>query len=236
MKITHTPPPRANDPEGNDWFATATPLAYNVASTGHSGYFANGFTDTYDYWKLVPPATDSIYVHVWSDSTLDVDLIAYGPDTTSSLVYDGRYGTYSRLGISATAGLTYYFRVNRFSGTAGSYSIIATRSSLATGVGKNKELSLIPRDLVLEQNYPNPFNPSTVVQYGLPASERVRITIISLLEQEIAELANTVQTPGSYRVVWNGKDQQGKDMPSGIYMIRLQAGSTQHVKKAMLVR
>jgi hypothetical protein len=236
LKITHTPPLRANDPEGNDWFASATSLAYNVASTGHSGYFANGSTDNYDYWKLVAPATDSIYVHVWSDSTLDLDLIAYGPDTTSSLVSDARYGTYSRVGIKATAGLTYYFRVNRFSGTAGSYSIVATRSSVTTGVEKNTEISSIPRDLFLEQNYPNPFNPSTVIQYGLPASERVRITIFSLLGQEIAELANTVQSPGSYRVVWNGRDQQGKDMPSGIYLIRLQAGSTQLVKKAMLVR
>ncbi len=236
LKIIHTPPPRANDPEGNDWFATATPLAYNVASTGHSGYFANGFTDTYDYWKLVAPATDSIYVHVWSDSTLDVDLGAYVQDTTSSIVFDGRYGTYSRAGIKATAGQICYFRVNKFTGTPGSYSIIATRSSLAVGVEKQTDLALIPRDLILEQNYPNPFNPSTSIQYGLPDREQVRITIFSLLGQEIAELINTVQAPGNYRVVWNGKDQQGKEMPSGLYLIRLQTGNNQLVKKAMLLK
>jgi hypothetical protein len=140
------------------------------------------------------------------------------------------------VGIKATAGLTYYFRVNRWSGTAGSYYINATRASLAVGVEKNKDAAVVPRELVLEQNYPNPFNPSTSIQYGLPESEHVRITIYSLLGQEIAELANTLQSPGSYRVVWNGKNQQGRDMPSGIYIIRLQAGSTQLAKKAMLVR
>ena len=117
LKVIHTPPARANDPEGNDWFGYATPLSFNVASTGHMGYLANGFTDAYDYWKLVAPATDSIYVHVWSDSTIDLDLTAYGPDTTSSILYDGRYGTYSRVGIKATAGVTYYFRVYGFAGS-----------------------------------------------------------------------------------------------------------------------
>jgi hypothetical protein len=236
LKITHTPPVRANDPEGNDFFTYATPLSFNVASTGHMGYSANGFTDTYDYWKLVAPTTDSIYVHVWSDSAIDLDLTAYGPDTTSSTVYDGRYGTYSRVGIKATAGLTYYFRVYGFSGTAGSYSIIATRSSLAVGVEKNKDVALIPQELVLEQNYPNPFNPSTTIHYDLPESQHVKVMIFSLLGQEIAELANAVQSPGSYRVVWNGRDHQGVEMPSGVYLIRLQAGDKQIVKKAMLVR
>jgi hypothetical protein len=236
MKITHTPPSRANDLEGNDWFRYAAPLAYNVTSTGHMGYFAAGFTDYYDYWKLVATATDSVYVHVSSDTTVDLDLTAFGSDTTSSITTDGEYGIYSRVGIRATAGSTYYFRVNRWSGTAGSYSIIATRSSLAVGVEKNTDVAIIPRELVLEQNYPNPFNPSTFVQYGLPESERVRIIVFSLLGQEIAELTNAVQSPGIYRVVWNGKDRQGKGVPSGVYLIRLQAGTTQLVKKAMLVR
>jgi hypothetical protein len=236
MKITHTPATRTNDLEGNDSYAAATPLTYNVMSTGHMGYFSNGFTDYYDYWKVVAPATDSMYVHVWSDTTIDLDLVAMAPDTISSLSYDPRYGTYSRVGFRATQGLTYSFRVNRYSGTAGSYTIIATRSPVTTGVENSSNIAVVPRELVLAQNYPNPFNPSTLIQYGLPESEHVKITIFSLLGQEIDELANTVQSPGTYRVVWNGKDKRGKDMPSGVYLIRLQAGSTQLVKKAMLVR
>jgi hypothetical protein len=236
MKIAHTPPPRLNDPEGNDWFASATSLSFNLASTGQIGYSGNGFTDANDYWKLVAPTTDSIYVHVWSDTTIDLDLTAFGPDTSSSLMYDGRYGSYSRVGIKTTAGVTYYFRVYRWAGAAGSYSIIATRSPVTTGVQKNSASELVPRELVLDQNYPNPFNPSTNVQYGLPETEHVRIMIFSLLGQEIAELANSVQSPGTHHTVWNGKDRQGKDVPSGIYLIRLQAGSNQLVKKAMLLR
>ena len=236
MTLTHTPPPRPNDVGGNDWFSTATAFTYGVSSSGHMGYSANGVRDTRDLWKLVAPATDSIYVHVWSDATIDVDVSAYASDTTSSVTSDAGYGVYSRVGIKATAGSTYYFKVNYWSGTAGSYSISANRSYIATGIEQNTKNKLVPLELALEQNYPNPFNPSTTIRYDLPETQHAKITVFSLLGQEIAELVNMTQSPGSYRVVWNGKDQQGKDMPSGMYLIRLQAGSSQLVRKAMLVR
>jgi hypothetical protein len=236
LKIIHTPPVRTIDPEPNDWFGSASNLTFNVPATGHLGYFSNGSTDIYDCWKLVAPATDSIYVHVWSDTTIDLDITAYGPDTTSSLLYDGRYGTYSRVGIKASAGATYCFKLNRWSGSAGSYWITASRASTTVGVEKNATVEVIPQELLLEQNFPNPFNPTTSIQYGLPALQRVRITIFSLLGQEIADLVDADQSPGSYRVVWNGKDRQGKQMPSGTYLIRLQAGNTQLVRKAIMLR
>ena len=236
LRVAHTPPLRANDPEGNDWFTSASSLTYNVAANGHLGYMANGSTDNNDYWKLVAPATDSIYVHVSSDSTLELDLSAYGTDTTSALSYDGRYGTYSRVGFKATAGVTYYFKVFRYSGTAGGYSITASRSSVAVGIEKAAELTTIPRELMLEQNYPNPFNPSTTIRYGLAEESRVRLSVYSLLGQEIAVLVNSIQPPSLYSVVWNGRDHQGSDVPSGMYVIRLQAGDRQMVKKAMLIR
>ena len=236
LRITYTPPVRANDVEGNDWFASATTLAFNTAGTGHLGYYSNSYADLRDVWRLVAPSSDSIYVHVSSDSTVDLDLTVYAPDSVSYITSDSRYGTYSRVGIKPTTGAAYYFKVNLWTGTAGAYSIIASRSFLAVGVEKTSDERLVPTQLTLDQNYPNPFNPTTTIRYGLPETQNVRITIFSLLGQEIAELINAMQSPGSYRVVWNGKDKQGKDMPSGIYLIRLQAGSTQLVKKAMLVR
>jgi hypothetical protein len=236
LRITYTPPVRANDVEGNDWFASATTLAFNTAGTGHLGYYSNSYADLRDVWRLVAPSSDSIYVHVSSDSTVDLDLTVYAPDSVSYITSDSRFGTYSRVGIKPTTGAAYYFKVNLWTGTAGAYSIIASRSFLAVGVEKTSDERLVPTQLTLDQNYPNPFNPTTTIRYGLPETQNVRITIFSLLGQEIAELINAMQSPGSYRVVWNGKDKQGKDMPSGIYLIRLQAGSTQLVKKAMLVR
>jgi hypothetical protein len=244
LRVTHTPPVRANDVEGNDWFATATTLAFNATSTGHLGYYSAGYTDARDLWRLVAPSSDSIYVHAFSDSTLDIDVTAYAPDSTLYITSDSRSGTYSRVGIKPTAGATYYFRASLWTGTAGAYSIIATRSFLAVGVEQIRDEKLVPTQLTLDQNYPNPFNPSTTIRYGLPESQNVRISVFSLLGQEVAVLVNGIQAPSTYTVVWNGKDLRGVDLPSGIYFIRLQAssisgaqsGEKQIVKKAMLVR
>jgi hypothetical protein len=236
LTINHTPPTRANDVDGNDSYSSATPLTFGTASTGHLGYYANGSTDNQDYWRLVAPSADSIYVHVTSDTTIDLDLTAYGTDGTSSIVFDGRYGAYSRVGIKPTAGSTYYFKVNRWGGTAGSYSIVAVRSSVPTSVEVISHEQLLPTELTLAQNYPNPFNPTTTIRYGLPKEGRVRIAVYSILGQEVAVLQDGVQSAAYYSVVWNGKSSHGIEVPSGIYLIRLQAGDRQIVKKAVLIR
>ena len=75
-----------------------------------------------------------------------------------------------------------------------------------------------------------------MIRYGLPERLQVHVAIYSLLGQLVTELVDASQSPGLYSVVWNGKDHRGKDMSSGTYLIRLQAGGTQLVKKALLVR
>jgi|GEM_PF-1390159 len=244
MKVIHTPPSRNNEGEGNDSPSTATSLAYGVVSTGHIGYYSNGTTDTEDYWKLISPSSDSIYVQVATDSPVDVNISIYDSDGTTYLNGDGRAGVYSIAGFKPVAGRTYYVRIYRWTGDGGSYTILATKSSVSVGIEELSEKANIPRQLVLDQNYPNPFNPSTTIRYGLPESQNVRISVFSVLGQEIAVLVNGVQAPSTYTVVWNGKDRHGVDLPSGIYIIRMQAssisggqsGEKQIVKKAMLVR
>ena len=236
LSVTQNSPARANDQEGNEWFKNASALNYNVASTGHLGYYSNGTTDGQDIWRLVAPSTDSLYVHVTSDSTLDLDVTVYATDTLTYINSDSRYGTYSRVGIKPATGTAYYVKVYKWQGTAGSYSIVASKSYIAVGVGKQTSEANIPRDLTLEQNYPNPFNPTTTIRYGLPEQTRVRISVYSILGQEVAVLVNAAQAPSTYTVSWNGKNNTGIDMPSGMYIIRLQAGEKQIVRKAMLVR
>jgi hypothetical protein len=238
MTILFTPCDKAGELEPNDWFGAADQLTLNTLISGHMGFYAYARNDYYDFWKITAPATDSLYVHVTSDPSLEVNLAAWGPDTAinSYIALDNRAGIYSRVGVKATAGLTYYFRVDRIFTLPSWYTIIATRSSSAVSVEENTQAKVIPTILALEQNYPNPFNPGTTIRYDLPESQNVKITVYSLLGQEIAELVNAVQSPGSYRVQWNGKDRLGHDMPSGIYPVRMLAGNSQLVKKAMLVR
>jgi hypothetical protein len=235
LKISATSPIRSNDVEGNDWFAQTSTLTYNLSSSGHLGYYSGGTTDTQDYWKLIAPSTDSVYFHVWSDSTLELDMYAYSADTSSMIINDGSSGTYSRVGIKTTAGASYYIRVYRWGGTAGSYTITSTRTA-TTDVARTAQGIFVPKELTLDQNYPNPFNPTTAIRYGVPEHVLVRVSVYSILGQEVALLANGIQTPATYTVTWNGRDKNGNEAPSGTYFLRLQAGEKQIVRKALLVR
>ncbi len=77
----------------------------------------------------------------------------------------------------------------------------------------------LPETFTLEQNYPNPFNPSTTIRYGLPSGGSVRLTIRSLLGQEVRTLvAGEEQGPGYYEVVWDGLDDRGRSTASGVYL------------------
>ncbi len=97
----------------------------------------------------------------------------------------------------------------------------------------------MPVGFVLLQNYPNPFNPETrIVFYVSPeaARQRVVLEIYDLLGRLVAVLFDREAAPGRYEVVWNGKDLRGHEVPSGIYVYRLQAGQMEVAKRMVLLR
>jgi len=234
LTITHDVPVRSNDVEGNDSYTMATTLNYGISTSGHIGYYANGFTDTQDFWKVVAPSSDSIYVHVTSDSTLDLDLTAYDPSGTTILTSDGRSGIYSRVGIKPISGSTYYFRVYRWQGSAGSYSIIASRSSVVSV--EQLEDPAVPTQFAVHQNFPNPFNPTTTIQFDLPGVTDVKLRIYNLMGQEVRGMEFSSLGSGFHRFVWDGRDQKGGALPSGIYMYRIESVHGTAVRRMILVR
>jgi hypothetical protein len=90
-------------------------------------------------------------------------------------------------------------------------------------VSVEEEESYIPDEYALLQNYPNPFNPSTTIKYSVPEDGFVRLTIYNLLGQAVTTLVNEEISAGNYSVVWNGKDQGGLKVSSGIYLYKMQA-------------
>lgn len=97
----------------------------------------------------------------------------------------------------------------------------------------------MPAGFVLLQNYPNPFNPETRIVFYVPpeaARQRVVLEIYDLLGRLVAVLFDREAAPGRYEVVWNGKDLRGHEVPSGIYIYRLEAGSVKVTKRMALVR
>lgn len=105
---------------------------------------------------------------------------------------------------------------------------------VATSV--DNEAANLPGSYVLYQNYPNPFNPSTVITYSVPENVHVKIEIYNVLGQKVASLFDQEQAAGTHSVVWNTEANRGSSMSSGIYMLKMQAGSFSQVKKMVLAK
>jgi photosystem II stability/assembly factor-like uncharacterized protein len=97
--------------------------------------------------------------------------------------------------------------------------------------GVKPDLRTIPAAFVLEQNYPNPFNPATFINYQLPNASHVRLSVYNMLGQEVTTLVNEIEQAGAQSVRFDASN-----LPSGVYLYRLQAGTYTSVKKLVLIR
>jgi hypothetical protein len=88
---------------------------------------------------------------------------------------------------------------------------------------KPPEIPELPRGFTLSQNYPNPFNPSTHLEFSTDQSAEIRVTVYDVLGREVARLARSMYTPGAYGLEWNGRNDEGFLMPSGVYYARMNA-------------
>jgi hypothetical protein len=107
-------------------------------------------------------------------------------------------------------------------------------SILITGV--QDRIVELPIEYALEQNYPNPFNPETEIRFQLPKSGYVVLKIFNTLGAEIRTLVDAPYRPGYHHARWDGEDNNGKPVASGVYFYRLQAGNFSQVKKMSLLR
>ncbi|MCB5261916.1 MAG: carboxypeptidase regulatory-like domain-containing protein [Candidatus Cloacimonetes bacterium] len=87
----------------------------------------------------------------------------------------------------------------------------------------------------LRGNYPNPFNPETTISYELKESANVRLAVYNTKGQLVRSLVNADQAAGAYRLVFNGRDEMGKPLSSGIYLYRFTAGAYHSTRKMMLM-
>ncbi|MBN1290495.1 MAG: T9SS type A sorting domain-containing protein, partial [Candidatus Latescibacteria bacterium] len=93
-----------------------------------------------------------------------------------------------------------------------------------------------PESIPLIKTYPNPFNPSTTIEFTLPESGFATVTIYSLAGQKIRELTADFLPAGTHTLLWDGKDTNGREVSSGIYITRMQAGNHTATGRMVLVR
>lgn len=97
-------------------------------------------------------------------------------------------------------------------------------------------LSSLPGEYELDQNIPNPFNPSTVIGYRIPEAGPVRLAIYNLLGQEVRVLVDRHMEAGSFTATWDGKDEMGRQVSSGIYLYRIQAADFSASRRMLFLK
>ena len=110
-------------------------------------------------------------------------------------------------------------------------------SKVSTVIDGVKEGNGIPTVFALNQNYPNPFNPTTELKYDVPNLSSVRIVIYDILGREVRTLVNSSNVaPGSYSTEWNGLNDHGQQVGSGVYFYRMDANNFTSTKKMLLLK
>jgi len=94
----------------------------------------------------------------------------------------------------------------------------------------------MPRRFMLYQNQPNPFNPVTTIRFDLPKAEYVRLEIFDLQGRRVSRLLSGYLDAGAHSIWWDGLDERGRQMSSGVYYYRLHAGEFVEVKRMVLLR
>ena len=97
-------------------------------------------------------------------------------------------------------------------------------------------LAVLPVAYALHQNYPNPFNPITTIQFDLPVATEVHLAVYDLLGREVTNLSNRHLEPGFHQVVWDTKDNRGRKLPTGMYIVLLATPEFRKSIKVVLLK
>ena len=108
----------------------------------------------------------------------------------------------------------------------------STLLSISNKINSNNDI----RYTVLYQNYPNPFNPSTTIRYSIPKFTNVTIDIYDITGNLITNLFNQGQRAGTYEILWNGRNNEGLSVVSGVYYCRIHVGNFNKISKMILLK
>ena len=120
------------------------------------------------------------------------------------------------------------------------FKVTANPSRQLIAQARNGSLNLTneqkPVKFELNQNYPNPFNPSTEIRFSIPVNNKVELRIFNVLGQLVKTLVNDTYSPGEHIVRWDGTNDSGSKVTSGVYIYQLKSGNLLQNKKMVMVK
>ncbi len=225
ISSSFTPTAYTNDTENNDSVQVAAILPLNGSSTGHLGFYTNGYTDLVDWWKVtVTSSGDNLVINSTSDATLDIDLYLYGTDGITQIAgYDTSVGIHEATHYNNISTGTYYVKAYNYNG--GDYGSYTISSVLYTPTGITN--TQIPSNEV--SVFPNP----TSGKFTVSSPEKVNtIEVFNMLGEKVYMINNLKQpTPvnsqTSYKIDFS-------NFQKGIYFVNIYAGQKMQTKKIVI--
>lgn len=193
---------------------------------------------------LVEPENDAVDVPIDTDlkwnAVATAEFYTLQVSTTldfSTLVIDQTNLTDSIFSASALENnTTYYWRVSACNVAGeGAFSDVWSFTTCSPSAVERK-LSSIPKRYALLPAYPNPFNPKTTITYHLPEKAEVSLVIYNSIGQSVQELVSGHRQAGEYTVTWDGRDNRGVPVTSGLYLCHFKSGNNSFTQKILLMR
>ena len=207
-------------PSNNDWMITP---AFAIDEEADVTFQAKSITDQYGLERF------NVLVSTGSTNPEDFSVISgegyiQAPLTWTDYSYnlDEYAGQTIRIAIQCVSDDAFMFMLDNFKVTA------------PNGTGNSNDVNVVTTELV--GNYPNPFNPETRISFLTKENGPVSIDIYNIKGQRVRSLLNENREAGVHNVVWNGKDDKGKNVASGVFFYRMKSGQYTSTKKMILMK
>ena len=177
------------------------------------------------------------FVINWSNKNVDIYAQKYN---SSRVTEDGNFlvnkssaAIQKSSDIASTGTFTYFVWKDSLNDVSNIYAKVVTWSWSEVGEDQKDELL---REFSLGQNYPNPFNPQTSISFYLKKSGKISIKVYNILGQRVRDLVDSYYQNGEHKADWDGKDDNGKDVSTGIYFYQIKTENSIQAKKMVLLR
>jgi hypothetical protein len=223
----HSTAPYIDSLFGFQWAESLDPEFPNLSYDQNRYPFVTNFVSTWP--AATPPSVSTFKVNSFGKTTH-----LYRSTNPSGSVNEGQAVGVSTI-TSESRTFLYGFHL-WYMQTADARSLIDKILADSTQTDVNENPTPRPTTFQLDQNYPNPFNPSTTITYSLPKSTHVTLEVFNLLGQRVKILTNTNKPAGIYKEIWNGCDNFGKTVSSGVYFYRINTTLGSFTRKMMLIK
>lgn len=204
-------------------YSVVTPVAEGVAYTPSGFKSVNLNTDGSITWDIDAPQDGTYRLQLFyqapnGSQTAQVDVD--GQTALSGVTLEGTAGDSSGLSL-LTDSFMLTQGAHQITLSGSQVSIDVVQLILEQIVSSVADTDNQPDEFSLSQNYPNPFNPETTIRYRLNRGGDLKLEIFNVLGQKVKTLVNEVKTPGAYTVVWDGTNDLGAPVATGMYIYRL---------------